>query len=107
MELSDVQKAQTAYDDLYWQHESGPETICHSERHIGKLLGKLATIAEVYDHGHAPDLTVLDDEIIPDLLIFAARLANDRGISLDDAFATRTEALTARFASAKKNSDSE
>jgi hypothetical protein len=77
MDLRDVQIAQAAYDAEHWSHEPGTETISHSERHIGKLMGKIATIAEMYDHGETPDLSKLDAEVIPDLLIFAARLANE------------------------------
>ncbi len=64
-------------------------------------MGKIATIAEMYDHGETPDLRTLDSEVIPDLLIFAARLANDRGIDLGRAFITRTEALRQRLSQTK------
>jgi hypothetical protein len=97
MNLSEVQAAQAAYDADNWTHQPGPETICHSERHIGKLMGKIATVAEMYDHGESPNLSQLDSEVIPDLLIYAARLANDRGIDLGQAFSDRTEALKQRF----------
>jgi hypothetical protein len=97
MDLHEVQAAQAAYDAEFWTHQPGPETIGHSERHIAKLLGKLATVAEIYDHNETPNLEQLDKEVIPDLLIFAARLANDRGIDLAQAFADRTEVLRERF----------
>lgn len=97
MNLSEVQAAQAAYDLDHWAHQPGQETICHSERHIGKLMGKIATVAEMYDHDEIPDLSQLDNEVIPDLLIFAARLANDRGIDLGQAFVDRTESLKLRF----------
>lgn len=102
MNLREVQDAQAAYDANFWAHQPGPDTICHSERHIGKLMGKIATVAEMYDHGEAPDLAQLDEEVIPDLLIFAARLANDRGIDLGEAFTARTEALGQKFSQAEK-----
>lgn len=101
MNLIKVQAAQAAYDADYWVHSPGSETICHSERHIGKLMGKIATVAEMYDHGGTPDLSQLDHEVIPDLLIFAARLANDRGIDLEQAFIARTEVLVRRFSQTK------
>lgn len=101
MNLREVQDIQAAYDADFWSHQPGPETICHSERHIGKLMGKIATVAETYDHGETPDLSQLDDEVIPDLLIFAARLANDRNIDLEEVFTARTEALRERFSSAE------
>lgn len=101
MNLQEVQAIQAEYDAENWVHEPGAATISHSERHIGKLMGKIATIAEQYDHGDSPDLTVLNVEIIPDLLIFAARLANDRHIDLEQAFNKRTEALRLRFSQNK------
>lgn len=101
MNLRAVQETQATYDSEYWTHEPGPETICHTERHIGKLMGKIATVAEMYDHGETPDLSALDNEVIPDLLIYAARLANDRGIDLEQAFTSRTEALRQRFSQPK------
>ena len=97
MNLREVQETQAAYDANHWSHEPGEQTISHSERHITKLAGKIATIAEIYDHGEKPDLAQLDAEVIPDLLIFAARLANDRGIDLAQAFRQRTDGLKQRF----------
>jgi len=97
MNLGEVQVAQAAYDEKHWSHAPGAETICHSERHIAKLVGKIATVAEQLDHGEEPDLSVLDTQVIPDLLIFAARLANDRGIDLEEGFQKRTSELEQRF----------
>lgn len=97
MNLREIQEAQASFDAAHWAHRPGAETICHSERHIAKLVGKIATVAEEYDHDGTPDLTQLDTEVIPDLLILAARLANDRGIDLRQAFAERTEALKLHF----------
>lgn len=100
MNLQDVQSTQAKFDTSFWNHSPGLETICHSERHIGKLMGKISTIAEAFDHGVEPDLSRLDEEVIPDLLIFAARRANERGINLSEAFVKRTEELKLRFSQA-------
>ncbi len=97
MNLREDQKTQASYDSEHWTHKPGRETICHSERHIGNLMGKIATVAEMYDHGETPNLRTLDSETIPDLLIFAALLANDIGIDLGKAFIARTESLRQRF----------
>lgn len=101
MDLSEIQTTQAAYDAKHWEHAPGAETIAHSERHITKLAGKTATVAEMLDHGEEPDLTQLDTEVIPDLLIYAARLANNRGIDLNEAFKKRTLELEARFSGAE------
>lgn len=97
MNLRHVQNEQAAYDSEHWPHEPGDDTIDHSERHITKLAGKLATVAEMHDHGSPADLTQLDSEVIPDLLIFAARLANTRGLDLAELFKARTAQLRQRF----------
>ena len=97
MDLTEAQRIQAAYDTEHWEHSPGAATIAHSERHITKLAGKIATVAEMLDHNEQPDLTQLDNEVIPDLLIFAARLANNRGINLNEAFIKRTEALQEKF----------
>lgn len=97
MNLHEIQTEQAEYDAEHWSHKPGEPTICHSERHIAKLSGKIATVAEIFDHGETPDLSVLDAEVIPDLLIYAARLANDRGIDLEQAFINRTRQLREHF----------
>lgn len=97
MDLREVQSQQAEYDKDHWAHDQGPSTISHSERHIAKLTGKIATVAEMFDHDEEPDLSQLDNEVIPDLLIYAARLANDRGIDLNEAFRSRTAELKQRF----------
>lgn len=73
--------------------------ICYSECHIGKLMGKIALIAEMHDHGEAPNLSLLDNEVMPGFLIFVARLANGREINLEQAFINRTAVLKKRFLS--------
>ena len=97
MDLIEVQSLQEEYDKDHWAHNQGPPTISHSERHIAKLTGKIATVAEMFDHGEEPDLSQLVNEVIPDLLIYAAKLANDRGIDLNEAFRNRTKELKQRF----------
>ncbi len=100
MNLAELQVAQAAYDQDHWDHEPGAPTVVHSALHLAKTVGKMAAIAEVLDHDgeHGePDFTALDREVIPDLLIYAARLANNRGISLEEALAARTAELRQRF----------
>lgn len=97
MDLEEVQKAQKAFDEKFWAHKAGFDTIRHSSHHLGKLIGKLATYCEAMEHNEQPPATQLEQEVIPDLLIFAARLANDRGLELEAAFKQRTAELTERF----------
>lgn len=97
LNLHDVQHAQAQYDAEFWVHNPGPDTVRHSALHVSKLAGKLATAAEVIDHGETPDYTSVDEEVVADLLIYAARIANNRGIDLNKAFLERTESLRQRF----------
>ena len=97
MTLEQVQKEQAEYDKKFWEHDRGFETIRHSSHHIGKLMGKIAGYCEESEHGELASTKQLDEEVIPDLLIYAVRLANDRGLTLDQVFEKRKEELVKRF----------
>lgn len=95
--LGEFQAAQARFDTVHWGHDRGFPTIRHSTLHLGKLLGKLSAYCEAVEHGEEPTGEILDDEVIPDLAIFAARLANDRGRQLGERIDTRTLDLEYRF----------
>lgn len=97
MDLHEAQRIQADYDKEHWSHARGFETTRHSTLHLGKLLGKISTYCEAIEHDGDPSPQQLHQEVIPDLLIFAARLANNEGMDLTDAFTTRTEQLRQRF----------
>jgi hypothetical protein len=96
-DLREVQSVQSGFDSDNWSHQPGFETIRHSTFHLGKLVGKVSTYCEAVEHGDTPSREILDNEVIPDLLIFAARLANDGGLDLEQLFIARTAALRERF----------
>lgn len=89
--VTDLQAVQRAYDREHWHHDNQEkmEQIRHVEHHLAKALGKLAAIVESWEHGHDPDCTALDKEIIPDLMAHSLRLANLRGLNVEDAFFER------------------
>jgi hypothetical protein len=76
LNLRALQDRQAAYDQNHWTHEPGVETVEHCLSHLAKLLGKLGAYVELTQHGEVPDSTVLTEEVIPDLAIFSARMAN-------------------------------
>jgi len=85
------------FDSQFWDHEPGFETIRHAALHLTKLAGKLATYCEAVEHGESPSLAVLEDEVNPDLVMFAARLSNNSNDSLEESYRTRKAALEQRF----------
>ena len=101
--LKDVQARQASYDKKYWQFVPGLPTTAHSGRRISKLAGIIATVAEAIDLKEPPDFLKLDLVAIPELLIFAARLANDRELDLGTAYIKST--LGSRLASSSMEID--
>lgn len=81
MDLNDLQRVQRLFDEHNWHHQPGFDSIRHVTLHMGKLLGKLATHCEAVEHGEQPDTRIIDEEVIPDLIHNALRLANQLGIA--------------------------
>lgn len=103
MNLGEVQQRQAEYDEQFWAHPSGFETVRHVSHHLGKLIGKVAEYCENTEDGKLADNSQLVNEVIPDLLIYAARLANDptndSGMTLEELFDKRTRELIEKFSS--------
>ena len=74
----------------------------HITLHIGKLIGKIAEVAERREHNTDPDLSLLKKEVIPDLLIYALQLSNLYKIDLQTVFFQRLEHNKKRVKSWKK-----
>jgi hypothetical protein len=68
----------------------------HLTLHLAKLLGKIGTVAERREHSIEPDLTVLKEEVIPDLLYYALSLAEAHDVDLQSAFLNRLDSNRAR-----------
>lgn len=96
MTLEEVQKDLAEYDKTYWLQEPGFDTIRHVSHHLGKLIGKVSTYCEAVEDKREADASMIDNEVIADLVMYAARIASDRGISLDEAYARRKQGLLAR-----------
>jgi len=90
MELKQLQQKQDDYDKEYWQHNASElEKIRHITLHVGKLLGKLSAYCEVEEHGKISSTTVIETEVVPDLLVYALQLANLLGVNLETAYLER------------------
>jgi NTP pyrophosphatase (non-canonical NTP hydrolase) len=61
----------------------------HITQHMAKLMGKLGTITEKWEHGFEADLAPLKEEVIPDLLYYALNLSMVHSIDLESAFLKR------------------
>ncbi len=92
--LDEVQALQTLIDEATWTGPNGPrEKTCHVMLHLAILLGKLARQEERRDHGaETADAT---DDVIGDLVVYAAQLSELQGVSLALSYRNRIEASLA------------
>lgn len=94
--LGQIKRVQAVFDT---ENFSGAETPEGKRRHIylhlGKLLGKFSTIEEQVDHG-ITDTSALRTDIVPDLIVFAAQLADLEGIDMAHAYYERLGYVASR-----------
>jgi hypothetical protein len=103
MELRDLQKIQSKYDESFWQHNGTQlEKIRHITLHLGKLLGKLSTYCERHEHNEAFDADQIVSEVIPDLLMYSFQLSNSFGVDPGDLYLKRLNENVARNANGVK-----
>ena len=94
--LSSVVEIQRAFDAVNFVGGASPEAKRrHIVFHLGVLLGKLARAEERADHGQE-EFTVVVDEVIPDLLVYAAQLCDIFGVDLGHAYQERLASVQAR-----------
>ncbi len=90
MELQQLQQKQEEYDKQYWQHNASKvEKVRHITLHMGKLMGKLSNYCESEEHGKVPSMTMIEKEVVPDLLVYSLQLANLLGVNLETAYLER------------------
>lgn len=58
---------------------------------MGKLIGKLSTYFERQEHGENYPTNQIQEEVIPDLMVYALQLSNLLGIDLEDKYFGRLE----------------
>lgn len=97
--LKELQKQLVEFEKLAWDapaDEAGK--FRHITLHLGKLLGKISTVAERREHRLDPDLVQIKEEVIPDLLYYALCLADLYDVDLEEAFIKRLQANEVRVA---------
>ena len=94
--LSGLRDVQAAFDVDNFSGADTPEgKRRHVFLHLGKLLGKAAGVEEQADHGNL-DTTILKTDVIPDLLVFAAQLAELEDVDLQEVFVDRLKWVAER-----------
>ncbi len=89
-ELAEMQKAQSEFDEKYFEINGGFEKVRHVLLHLVKTTGKMATYCEAKEHGkEIPGPEQVINEVLPDLLIHALQLANYYGIDLEEKYGER------------------
>lgn len=91
LDLSRIQRIQAAFDaenDNYPTANTPEGKRRHTGFHLGKLLGKVMTVEERAEHGIV-DTTIIEEEVIPDLIVFAAQYAETLGVDLAEAYEGR------------------
>ena len=105
--LKALQQLQNRYDDDMWDIDHPPQAkIRHIHIHLSTTVGRLASLIEPADHDafHGRESTPSGADpgavanIVADLLMHAAQLANCYGLELDSALARRYRNNAQRFA---------
>ena len=103
--LSALQELQQFYDSKLWDIEDPKHAkVRHVHIHISKTAGRLASLIEPADHDdfHGRESGKPDTQevanIVADLLMHAAQLANAYGVELDSALSARYRENAQRFA---------
>lgn len=92
--LEEIVDIQGGFDTLYW---TAPHDKMGKRRHIvfhiAELLGKIAKIEERADHKEVT-LGLEANEIIADLLVYAAQLSDIYGVNPTEAYRSRLSKLS-------------
>ncbi len=96
MDLEGLQARVANHDVVSWQQGPGLETDVHNLLHLIKTSGAVATCLEAQQDDRTDVPTELNPAHIADLIIEAARFANNHSFSLDEILAARLQELRAR-----------
>lgn len=89
METRHIQKIQEEYDKEYPEHkDSNLEKIRRITSHMGTLLGKLSSYCE-QEHETNYSNEQIKNEVIPDLIVYSAKLSNITRVDLGDVYIKR------------------
>ena len=85
------QRFQKEYDRRFVAEEfTGFDKVRHTYAHMGKLFGRLAEYVQMKEDGHT-DFSPEDirNKVIPDLLVYAAWLAEEFSVNIEAAYLSR------------------
>ena len=88
-DFDDLQETQKGYDLIYWKEKDKWKDLRHVLLHLNKLTGKIANVVEPYEHNDYQSTKELEDNCIPDLLIYAMHLARMWDINLEKKYKKR------------------
>jgi len=99
VELLELQKVQRKHDEKF-HHDvmswGRSKQIEHCAFHLSKLAGLFSTYCEKIHHGESYDVSRLTSDRVPDLMIFALKLANIFDLDLEQVYLKRLKAVEAR-----------
>ncbi len=73
------------------------DILKHTSFHLAKALAKISHVCEQDEHNiHVPS-SVIVNEVIPDLLIYAIQLANLYDVDLDQKYIERIQFVTHKY----------
>ena len=88
---------QAEHDAKYGLDESLLEDMRHTNEHVEGIIGKFAKTLRPVRHGAPLDTSVIEDEVIGDLLYWALHLGNRLGIDVEQAYRKRLLQAQARI----------
>jgi len=88
--VDDLRQFQEEYDKRFVDGKfTGFEKVRHTTLHLAKLLGKLSKYCEKKEHGENYPSKEIEEEIIPDLLVYSLWLAREFDVKPDEAYFKR------------------
>lgn len=88
--LDDLRQFQEEYDRRFVDRKfTGFEKVRHTTLHLAKLLGKLSNYCEKMEHSEDCSSQQIEEEIIPDLMVYMLWLSREFKIEPDEAYFKR------------------
>jgi len=89
--LADLQELQTEYDRRFvdQKFDTSLQKVEHTYAHMGKLFGRLADYVERAEEGQQVSPEDIRTKVIPDLLVYAAWLAREFNVDIQQAYLDR------------------
>lgn len=90
--IKELDRISVEFEKEYWV---APSTRKGKTRHIllhmTKMLGKLATVIEKWEHGLEVEEKVIREEVIADMFMYSLMLAREENVDLEEVFLNRLE----------------